>query len=417
MPRTSVVLPVPGPPVTTRRRLRTASAIASRWVGANATPSAASLSARAASAGGTGQDGGPRSKARTRSAISRSARSNSARMTSGPDSVRCRATRPAAHSRSTAAVTCSGAAAKSRAELGLGLLARQHGVAAVGGLAQDLGQRGADPLHGIGSDAQAQRDLIGGGEADAADVAGECVGVLADGLDRLDPVGLDDAVGTRGAETVLGQEQERITCTPLPLPRLLQASREARADPLDVAQAQGLALDHLAEPHAELGDEALGQLLADALDAPRGQIGDEPGLGGRGLERGSGSAELAAPARVVVPGALGADQLPGAGLRQGADHHHRPAATRGCHQKDAVAGLGPLEQDALDHADERVRPRPSGPARSLGRIDLHGAAALLPEGARRGKSASAVSAEVAMGQDGWQAWRRGGRAACRGCSR
>ena len=47
MPRTSVVLPVPGPPVITRTLLRIARSIASRWLGASATRSAASLRAMA----------------------------------------------------------------------------------------------------------------------------------------------------------------------------------------------------------------------------------------------------------------------------------------------------------------------------------------------------------------------------------
>ena len=98
----------------------------------------------------------------------------------------------------------------------------------------------------------------------------------------------------------------------------------------------------------------LRQLLADALDPARAEIGDEPGLGGGRLERGGGGAELPAPAAVVVPGALGPDQLararpaaacpppPPAGARRRRDPQH------------AVAGLRPLEQHALDHAGERT---------------------------------------------------------------
>ncbi len=59
-------------------------------------------------------------------------------------------------------------------------------------LSQRVADAGADPHHGVFGDADLGRDLIGGLEADAPDVAREPVGVLADDRDRLGSIGLVD---------------------------------------------------------------------------------------------------------------------------------------------------------------------------------------------------------------------------------
>src|SRR6266404_1641807 len=56
-------------------------------------------------------------------------------------------------------------------------------------------------------DAELSRDLVGGAEADAADVASQAIGVLRDELDRLGAIGFVDAHRARGANTVAVQEQ------------------------------------------------------------------------------------------------------------------------------------------------------------------------------------------------------------------
>ena len=69
-----------------------------------------------------------------------------------------------------------------------------------------LGQRvadpGADPHHGGLLDPELRRDLVGGAEADAADVARQPVGVVADHLHRVAAVGLVDAHRPRGADPI-----------------------------------------------------------------------------------------------------------------------------------------------------------------------------------------------------------------------
>jgi hypothetical protein len=78
---TSVVLPTPGPPVTTSTFERSASPSASRWLGARPSPVLPSTQGTALSASIPGQGGGPSARRRSRSAMPRSARCRPARNT------------------------------------------------------------------------------------------------------------------------------------------------------------------------------------------------------------------------------------------------------------------------------------------------------------------------------------------------
>ena len=123
--------------------------------------------------------------------------------------------------------------------------------------------------------------------------------------------------------------------------------------PFDLAQPHRLPLDDLAEPDAEMPDQPARQLLADTLDPAGAEIGDESGLAGRRVQTGGGGAELPAPAPVVVPGALGPDQLARLGGRQRADHDHEVALTGGTNPEHPVACLRPFEQHAVDDPREQ----------------------------------------------------------------
>jgi transposase len=87
------------------------------------------------------------------------------------------------------------------------LLGGQAAMALVHGLGQRVGDLGAGADHRRLLDPEPHRDLIGGLEADAADVAGEAVGVVRDHLDRVGAVGLEDPHCPRGAHTMAVQEQ------------------------------------------------------------------------------------------------------------------------------------------------------------------------------------------------------------------
>ena len=62
----------------------------------------------------------------------------------------------------------------------------------VHGFGQRVADAGSDPDHGVFRDADLGRDLVGGLEANAPNVAREPVGVLADDRDRLGPIGFVD---------------------------------------------------------------------------------------------------------------------------------------------------------------------------------------------------------------------------------
>src|ERR1700756_6023225 len=74
-------------------------------------------------------------------------------------------------------------------------------------LSERVGDAGAYPDQSGLLDAELGRDLIGGAEADATDVAGQPIRVLRDELDGLGAVGLVDAYRARGADAVAVQEQ------------------------------------------------------------------------------------------------------------------------------------------------------------------------------------------------------------------
>src|SRR5438132_2973424 len=92
------------------------------------------------------------------------------------------------------------------------------------------------------ADAELGCDLIGGAEADAADVAGQAIGVLRDELDGLGAVSLVDAHRARGADAVAVQEQHDLADDLLLGPTANNALRPLRADPGHLPQTASLLL-------------------------------------------------------------------------------------------------------------------------------------------------------------------------------
>ena len=81
-------------------------------------------------------------------------------------------------------------------------------------LGQRVADAGPDPDQRRLLDPELGRDLIGGAEADAADVAGQAVGVLADHLHGVGAVGLVDPHRPRGADAIGVQEQHDLADRP-----------------------------------------------------------------------------------------------------------------------------------------------------------------------------------------------------------
>ena len=87
------------------------------------------------------------------------------------------------------------------------LLGRQVDVALVGGLAEHVGHAGGDALGGIVGDAQLAGDLVGRDEADAVDLACQPVGVGLHDLDGVVAVRLVDLDCQPGRDVVALQEE------------------------------------------------------------------------------------------------------------------------------------------------------------------------------------------------------------------
>ncbi len=231
-------------------------------------------------------------------------------------------------------------------------VAVEGGVALARGLAQGLADGGTEAERGGGGEADLEGDLVGGAKADAADLAGEAVGVGQHLLARLHAIGLEDARGPGRTDPVAVEEEEEVAVLALLLPDLGDADGELHAHARDLAQAVGLLLDHLAQLLAEPGHEAAGGDLAQALDPAGAEIGDQALLAGGRLELDRASAELAAPDAVLVPLALGTEQLAGLGRGQDADDDDQ-ALVGGGEAEHGVAGVDAVVQHALDDADDR----------------------------------------------------------------
>ncbi len=113
-------------------------------------------------------------------------------------------------------------------------------MAVVAGLLQGIGDAGAQPLRRVAGKAERDRDLVGGEEADAADVAGEAVGVLAD---EADGVGAERPIDPRRlaeAKAVLLQEDAEVADDAVLRPALGDAADAGLGEADDLLEPVGL---------------------------------------------------------------------------------------------------------------------------------------------------------------------------------
>ena len=142
----------------------------------------------------------------------------------------------------------------------------QAAVPVVHGFSEREADPGPDADRGCLLDAEPLGHAVRGQEADAADVAGEPVGVLRDALHGLGAVGLVDAHGPRGADPVRVQEQHDLADHLLLGPAGDDARGALGPDAGYLAQPLGLLLDQLENVLAKRPDELLGIHWADAAD-------------------------------------------------------------------------------------------------------------------------------------------------------
>ena len=100
---------------------------------------------------------------------------------------------------------------------------------------------------------------ICGTEADAPDVAGQPVGILAHDLHGIGAVGLEDAHRAGRADAVLVQKHHDLADHLLVRPGRGDPGRPCRSDPRDLAQTAGAGFDDVEHVRAEQLDHALGR--------------------------------------------------------------------------------------------------------------------------------------------------------------
>ena len=179
----------------------------------------------------------------------------------------------------------------------------QEDVAVVRGLLQHIEQPGLDAQGVILGKAQLAGRGVGRHEADAPDVHGQAVGVLAHHVEGLAAVGAVDAHGIGGRDAVGLQKEQQIADAPVLGPAFLDLLETLLAHALDLEQAFGLFVQHADGVRAEGGHDASGHLLAHALDEAGGQIQPYAFAGGGQHLLGHVEGQLAAEARVVDPAA------------------------------------------------------------------------------------------------------------------
>ena len=265
---------------------------------------------------------------------------------------------------------------------------RQARVALAQRLLEQIAEPGTQAERRILGNAEALRELVGGREADAADLLGEPVGVAADQLDRARAVGLEDPRRAQGAEPVRVEKEHDVADRALVAPGGRDPLGEPAADARDLAQPLGLALDHLEHAGAEGLDQLAGHRPADALDHAGAEIGLDALERGRRHHAQDLGAKLQAEARVGLPLAQGAHDLAGGDPWALADHGRGLALIGELDPEHAKPGLGIMEDDPLDQPGQGLRRRlgggqrerqGGGPVPAVGlQVGLHGAPNLNP---------------------------------------
>src|SRR5436309_8488370 len=128
----------------------------------------------------------------------------------------------------------------------------------VHGFGQRVGNPRTNPDYCGLLDAEPHRNGVGGLESDAADVARQPVRVLGHDLDGIGGVGLEDAPGSRRANTVAVQEDHDLPHRLLLRPGGENAGGANRTDTIDLAQTLRRRLDYVEDLLAERPHELLG---------------------------------------------------------------------------------------------------------------------------------------------------------------
>ena len=169
-------------------------------------------------------------------------------------------------------------------------------------------------------DAQLACDLIRRGEADALNIRGQAIGILAHALDRLLAIGLVNAHRAARADAVRMQEHHDVPHNLLLLPGVLDQSPPLLADARDLLQLRRLRLDDFKNLLAKFCDQLFRIARADALDHAAAQILLDARLRRRRDAAQSIRVKLPSVLAILNPLALGRQPLAGGHRRETPNH-------------------------------------------------------------------------------------------------
>ncbi len=197
-------------------------------------------------------------------------------------------------------------------------------------------------------DADFLGNLIGGLEADAVDIAGEAIGIFANGFDGVLAVGFVDANGAAGADAVRVQENHDIANDFLLGPGIFDELAPHRADALNVLEAAGFRFDDVENLLAEFGDEFFGVDGADAFDHTAAEIFLDTFAGGGGRAAEEMGFELKTELAIADPAAFGGEPFAGADGGQGTDDGNFIPVVFRFYFKDGESVLFVEERDSFN---------------------------------------------------------------------
>ena len=129
-----------------------------------------------------------------------------------------------------------------------------------------------DTVHRARGHLYSMHQLIGGAEADTANIAGEPIGILLDQRNGVGAIGLVDADRPRRADAMALQKHHDLTDDLLVGPAGRDAVEPDLADAFNLQETVRRGLDHIEHRLAEGGNQALGEMRANPLDQAGGQI-------------------------------------------------------------------------------------------------------------------------------------------------
>jgi hypothetical protein len=235
------------------------------------------------------------------------------------------------------------------------LLLRQAAMPLLHRLGERVADASPDPDHRRRRDAEPHRDRIRRLEADAADVAGQPVGVLRHDLHGIGAIGLEDPHRPRGADPMAVQEHHDLAHHLLLSPGAHNPLGAHRPDARHLAQPLGRSLDHVEDSFAEGRDQFPGIDRADAADQAGGEIFLDALRGGRRGGAQEARLELRPVLTIMDPGARRRQPFAGRNARRMPDDGHEVTMPAGLYAQHAEAVLGIVEGHALDGPGEHVR--------------------------------------------------------------